>query len=106
MTNESAKFETLKLLCLLFRTDVWKDIRIALQAEVSQGQKISCLQACPCIFQPGKFTGWGSEGVNQSVKVQAVVLPVLASTVFKQIVTAVSAVSVPSKLGVTEILPV
>ena len=23
-----------------------------------------CLQACPCIFQPGNFTGWGSEGVN------------------------------------------
>ena len=23
-----------------------------------------CLQARPCIIQPGNFTGWGSEGVN------------------------------------------
>ena len=70
------------------------------------GPKIYCLQVCPCIFQPGNITGWGSVGVKQSVTVQAVVLPVLASIVFEQIVTAVSAVSVPSKLDVTEILPV
>ena len=31
---------------------------------MSQDQKICCLQACPCIIQPGHFTGWGSEGVN------------------------------------------
>ena len=23
-----------------------------------------CLQARPCIFQPGSFTGWSSEGVK------------------------------------------
>ena len=26
---------------------------------------IYCLQEFPCIFQPGHFTGWGSEGVKQ-----------------------------------------
>ena len=26
-----------------------------------------CLLARPCIFQPGNFTGWGSEGVNPTV---------------------------------------
>ena len=25
-----------------------------------------CLQARPCIFQPGKLTGWGSEGVKRA----------------------------------------
>ena len=29
-----------------------------------QDREIYCLQARPCIFQPGNFTGWGSEGVN------------------------------------------
>ena len=29
-----------------------------------RSEKIYCLQACPCIFQPGLFTGWGSEGLN------------------------------------------
>ena len=28
--------------------------------------KIHCLQARPCIFQPGNFNGWGNEGVNIS----------------------------------------
>ena len=27
-------------------------------------RKTYCLQACLCIFQPGNFTGLGSEGVN------------------------------------------
>ena len=27
-------------------------------------RKICCLQARPGICQPGKFTGWGSQGVN------------------------------------------
>ena len=26
--------------------------------------KIYCLQSCVCTFQPGNFTGLGSEGVN------------------------------------------
>ena len=29
-----------------------------------QDRKISCLQACPCIFQPVNSTGWSSEGVK------------------------------------------
>ena len=29
-----------------------------------QDRKIYCLQARLCSFQPGKFTGWVSEGVN------------------------------------------
>ena len=36
----------------------------ALKVEVLLDRKIYCLKARPCIFQPGKFTGWGSEGVN------------------------------------------
>ena len=28
------------------------------------GPEIYCLQARPCIFQPGNFTGWDSEGVS------------------------------------------
>ena len=31
-------------------------------------QKIYCLQAQPCIFQPRNFTGWGSEGVKRMLK--------------------------------------
>ena len=30
------------------------------------GPEKHCLQACPCIFQPERFTGWCSEGVNCS----------------------------------------
>ena len=30
--------------------------------------KIYCLKARPCIFQPGYFTGLGSEGVNCGTK--------------------------------------
>ena len=36
----------------------------SIKAEVLQDRKIHCLQAGPCIFQPGNFTGWGSERVN------------------------------------------
>ena len=38
-----------------------------LQADVLQDRKIYCLLTRPCIFQPGHFTGWGSEGVNNYV---------------------------------------
>ena len=37
---------------------------LALKEDVSQNQKIYCLQAHVSTFQPGNFTGWGSEGVN------------------------------------------
>ena len=26
-----------------------------------------CLQVPPCVFQPGHFTGWGSEGVKGEI---------------------------------------
>ena len=37
---------------------------IVLKVDVSQDRKMYCLQARPYIFQPGNFTGWGSEGVK------------------------------------------
>ena len=37
---------------------------IALKVAVLKDRKIYCLQARPCLFQPGNFTGCGSEGVN------------------------------------------
>ena len=37
---------------------------IALKVDVLKDRKIYCLQAHPCIFQPGNFTGWGSERVK------------------------------------------
>ena len=69
MTNKSVKFETLKpfvffftLPCerIVFKTEALKD--------VLWDRKIYCLQACPCIIQPGNFTGWGSEGVKNNNK--------------------------------------
>ena len=38
--------------------------RIALTVDVLQDRKICYLQARPCIFQPGNFTGWGNDGVK------------------------------------------
>ena len=38
--------------------------RITLKVEVLQDRKIYCWQARPFIFQPGNFTGRGSEGVK------------------------------------------
>ena len=32
------------------------------------------MQARPCIFQPGNFTGWGSEGVNSPFPVKHILL--------------------------------
>ena len=42
--------------------------RVAWKAEVLWDRNINCLQARPCIFQPGSFTGWGSEGVKTTPK--------------------------------------
>ena len=33
-----------------------------------QERKIHCLQAGPCIFQPGNCTGWGGDGVKGFLK--------------------------------------
>ena len=38
--------------------------RVALKVDALQDRKIYCLHARPCIFQPGNFTGWGSERVK------------------------------------------
>ena len=37
---------------------------VTLKVDVPQDRKIYCLQVRPYIFQPGNFTGWGSEGVK------------------------------------------
>ena len=38
--------------------------RISLKVDVLQDRNKYCLQARPCIFQPGNVTGRVSEGVN------------------------------------------
>ena len=52
----------LSLFCFLFRTGTWKNFHRNTQHW--KDRKIHCLQACPCLFQPGNLTGWGSEGVT------------------------------------------
>ena len=39
------------------------------KVDLLQGWKIYCLRAgvCVCTFEPGNFTGWGSEWVNSSL---------------------------------------
>ena len=44
--------------------------RIASKVDLLKERKIYCLRACPCIFQHGNFTGWGSECVNQDNSVR------------------------------------
>jgi len=34
------------------------------ESRLLEDWNIYCLQARPCIFQPGNFTDWGSERVN------------------------------------------
>ena len=41
---------------------------IALKVDMLQDRKIDCLRARPCIFQPGNFTVWDSEGVKRDPK--------------------------------------
>ena len=47
--------------------------RVAQKGDVLQDRNIHCLRARPCIFQPGNFTGWGSEGVNENIKMDLTV---------------------------------
>ena len=66
-TNKSAKFETIKPFCLLLSHWYVKGSppkRIALKVDLLQDKKIDWLQARLYTFQPGNFTGWGSEGVK------------------------------------------
>ena len=65
-TNKSGKFETLKLFGLLFSHWHVKGLSSkgkALKVDVTD-RKMYCLQSRPYIFQPGNFTGLGSEGVK------------------------------------------
>ena len=39
---------------------------MALKVDVLQDRKIYCLQARPCIYQPGNFTGWAVKGLKAS----------------------------------------
>ena len=41
----------------------------SIKSRLSQDRKTRCLQARPCSFQPGHFTGWGSERVNGAIVV-------------------------------------
>ena len=70
-TIKSAKCETLEVFLFSFwywHVKGFSSKRIALKADVLlQDRKIYCLQARPCLFQPGRFTGWGSEGINFSL---------------------------------------
>ena len=67
-TDKSAKFETLQPFCF-FLSFAPPCERGFIQTHGTESRcyrtgKIYCLQACPPIFQPGKFTGWGNEGVQ------------------------------------------
>ena len=37
-----------------------------MKADALQDRNIYCLQASPCIIQPGNFTRWGNEGVKST----------------------------------------
>ena len=75
-TNESAKFETHKPFCVLFRSGMWKlkkkkkillkthSVKSRSVKEPENNYILHCLQARPCIFQPWHFSCWGSEGVK------------------------------------------
>ena len=52
-------------------------LRIATKVDVTRPEKIYCLKACPCIFQPGTFAGWGSERVNISKRISPPFCPLL-----------------------------
>ena len=68
-------FETLKPFCLLFlhwHAEGFLSKRIALKVDVSEDRKIYYSQARPCIFQPGHFTGSGSDGVKLLVSMSTV----------------------------------
>ena len=57
-------------------------VRKRVKVDVPQDQKIYCLQARPCIFQPGHLTGWSREGVkgelSRSGTIGAVTDPVVS----------------------------
>ena len=64
--RKSAKFETCKpfFFFALACEKIFMKM-IALKVDMLQDRKIYYLRARPCIFQPGNFTGGGSEGVKR-----------------------------------------
>ena len=69
-TNKSMKFETLKPFCFLFCNGMWKNFHQNAQhwkyIRYKTGNYI-VFEAHPCIFQPGHFTSWGSEGLIEGI---------------------------------------
>ena len=68
MTHNNAKSETLKSFFVFFLFCAWhvksfSSKRAALKVDL-EDRKIHCLQARQCIFLPGNFTDWDSEGVK------------------------------------------
>ena len=94
-TNKSAKFEPLSFFLFFFAV-AWEWIFIKKKKKKEQKKKkkkskkksialkvdvlnkTHCLQACPCIFQPGNCTGWSSEGVKSSLSQSAPVWRVIS----------------------------
>ena len=67
-TSNGVKFETFSLFAFLLAL---ASERIFIKTHCTDSGcvtelKMLCLQARPCIFQPGNFTGCGSEGVKFS----------------------------------------
>ena len=64
MANKSAKFEALKPFFFFFFLACET---YTMKVDVLQDQKMYGLQVRPCIFRPGNFTGWRSEGVKEKL---------------------------------------
>ena len=64
--REKNKTETFELFCLFshWHAKVFSSKHITLKVDVLKDRKIYCLQARPCIFQPGNVTCWSTQGVN------------------------------------------
>ena len=69
--------KTLSFLVFFFAWHVqgFPSKRIALKIDVLEDRNIYCLWARPCVFQPGNFTGMGSEGVKQNMFGPGTVMP-------------------------------
>ena len=66
-TNKSAKCQILKPLFRFFSAIERIFIKMhTIESRLLQAWKTYCLQVHPFIFQPGNFTGWGSERVKPS----------------------------------------
>ena len=72
MTNKNVKFEILKPFFILALAS--ERIYTILKVDFFDigPEKMYCLQACVCTYQPGIiiFTGWGSEGVKETQSIR------------------------------------